>query len=84
MTGAVQTLRLEKTVFHRSKFIREVRMRQPTQADIDEAAVLSDSPAGRGIALLSIICNLEPSAVIKISDDDLERLQALYDGVPVA
>lgn len=74
------TIKLEKTIFHRGKFIREVTVRQPTQADIDEACALSDSALGRGIALVSAVCNLDEFAVIKMGDDDKERIEKMIEG----
>jgi hypothetical protein len=60
MTAQVQALRLGKPVLYRGSFIRQLRMRAPTQSDFDEAHALSETAHGRGIALISIICNLDP------------------------
>jgi hypothetical protein len=84
MSGSVEKLRLAKTVFHRGKFIREVTVRKPTQADVDEACATSETALGRGIALVSIVCGLDPLAALKLSDDDKERIQAAMEGTPVA
>ena len=79
MSAPGQTLRLEKTVFHRGRLVREVTMRAPTQADMDEACAVCESDGERGLYLVAKLCNVRPGVIRKMTEDDMGRLGAIYD-----
>jgi len=79
MSAPVETLTLEKTVFHRGRFIREVTMRAPTPADLDEACALCETDGERGLYVVAKLCNVSPAAIRKMTEDDMVRLGAMYD-----
>jgi hypothetical protein len=77
--GATETLTLGKTVFARGRYIREVRMRAPTQADIEEAGAVCETDGERGMYLVAKLCDITPAAFRRMSEEDIERLGAMYD-----
>lgn len=81
MTSPVHVVELSKPIFQGGKFIRRLRLRVPTEADLREAQEFDGTVGERGLYHLARLCNVSPRALVKASDDDLEALQAAYERV---
>lgn len=79
MSGPTETLTLEKTVFARGRFIREVSMRAPTPEDLEEAVLVSEGDGECGFYLVAKLCEIPPAALRKMTEGDMLRLGAIYD-----
>lgn len=74
-------LHLEKPVFSRGRIIRSLRLRAPTQAEIDEACAYSRDLGERGLFLVSLITGVPPKGLAKLSQNDEDRLGQQYDAL---
>lgn len=81
MAGETAELTLEKPIFSRSRFVRKLTIRAPTQAEIDEACAVADSEFGRGLAVIAIVSGVDPRALTKLSEPDLLRVGAEYERI---
>lgn len=81
MAGETVELTLEKTVFHGGRFIRKLKLRAPTQAEVDQACLESDTAMGRGLALISLVSGVAPMALAKLGEADQARLGSEFDRI---
>ena len=75
----MRELALEKPVVFRGRFIRRLRMRAPTQTDVDQVCAATETAGERGLLLLAVLCNVSPRVVWKLQPGDKERLQSYYE-----
>lgn len=77
----VVELPLEKVLFHRGRILRSLKLRAPTQEEVDLACAFSGDPDERSLFLIPLITGVPPRTLARLGAADMARLGEQFDAL---